>query len=192
MATEVKLPRLGQGMEAGTIVKWLKAEGEPVRKGEPLYELDTDKATQEVEAEADGVLLRIAVEQGEVPVGRTIAVIGAEGEDVSLEAAAEPPVRESAPAERAPEAPAAEPARVREDRAEERADGRLKASPLARRIAREHGIPLDRVRGTGPEGRIVAEDVERAAAQPAPAAAPVPVGEVETIPLTSIRRTIAR
>ncbi len=79
MATEVKLPRLGQGMESGTIVKWLKAEGEPVKKGEPLYELDTDKVTQEVEAEADGVLLAIAVREGEVPVGQTIAVIGNAG-----------------------------------------------------------------------------------------------------------------
>ncbi len=82
MATEVKLPRLGQGMESGTIVKWLKAEGEPVKKGEPLYELDTDKVTQEVEAEADGVLLKIVVADGEVEVGTTIAVIGSEGEDV--------------------------------------------------------------------------------------------------------------
>ena len=80
MASEVKLPRLGQGMEAGTIVKWLKSEGDPVEKGEPLYELDTDKVTQEVEAEASGVLLRIAVAEGEVPVGQTIAFIGEEGE----------------------------------------------------------------------------------------------------------------
>src|SRR6476469_37096 len=83
MATEVKLPRLGQGMESGTIVKWLKAEGEPVQKGEPLYELDTDKVTQEVEAEASGVLLKIAVQEGEVEVGRTIGVIGEEGEAVA-------------------------------------------------------------------------------------------------------------
>src|SRR5919202_3821927 len=82
MATEIKLPRLGRGMESGTIVKWLKSEGEPVEKGEPLYELDTDKVTQEVEAEASGVLLKIAVAEGEVPVGQTIAVIGEEGEDV--------------------------------------------------------------------------------------------------------------
>ena len=66
MATEVKLPRLGQGMESGTIVKWLKGEGEPVKKREPLYELDTDKVTQEVEAESDGVLLKIVVADGEV------------------------------------------------------------------------------------------------------------------------------
>src|SRR5947208_5588422 len=82
MASEVKLPRLGQGMESGTIVKWLKGEGDPVEKGEPLYELDTDKVTQEVEAEASGVLLKIAIAEGEVPVGRTVAFIGSEGEAV--------------------------------------------------------------------------------------------------------------
>ncbi len=71
MATEVKLPRLGQGMESGTIVSWLKNEGEQVERGEPLYELDTDKVTQEVEADASGVLLRIAIQEGEVEVGRT-------------------------------------------------------------------------------------------------------------------------
>src|SRR5919202_113943 len=85
MATEIKLPRLGQGMESGTIVKWLKSEGDEVEKGEPLYELDTDKVTQEVEADASGVLLKIAVQEGEVPVGQTIAVIGEEGEEVSVE-----------------------------------------------------------------------------------------------------------
>ena len=82
MASEVKLPRLGQGMEAGTIVKWLKSEGEPVQKGEPLYELDTDKVTQEVEAEASGVLIKISIPEGEVEVGRTIAFIGEQGEAV--------------------------------------------------------------------------------------------------------------
>jgi pyruvate dehydrogenase E2 component (dihydrolipoamide acetyltransferase) len=191
VATEVKLPRLGQGMEAGTIVKWLKAEGEPVTKGEPLYELDTDKVTQEVEAEADGVLLKIAVESGEAAVGTTIAVIGREGEQVSL-------ATEPAPAA-AKDEPAAAPAPVEKAEpaaATSRANGRIKASPLARRIARERDIDLAEIAGTGPDGRIVAEDVERAAAAPArPAAAPapaVPVGEVESIPLPSIRRTIAR
>src|ERR1044071_6289872 len=83
MASEVKLPRLGQGMESGTIVRWLKAEGDQVEKGEPLYELDTEKVTQEVEAEASGVLLKIAISEGEVDVGHTVAVIGEQGEDVS-------------------------------------------------------------------------------------------------------------
>src|SRR5690349_9050799 len=85
MAAEVKLPRLGQGMESGTIVRWLKSEGDKVEKGEPLYELDTDKVTQEVEADADGVLLKIAIREGEVPVGQTIAFVGAEGEPVPEE-----------------------------------------------------------------------------------------------------------
>src|SRR5919199_2013916 len=103
MATEIKLPRLGQGMESGTIVKWLKSEGDSVEKGEPLYELDTDKVTQEVEADASGVLLRIAVQEGEVEVGHTIAVIGEQGESVSDEAPAaeepaEPDAKREAPA----------------------------------------------------------------------------------------------
>ena len=75
MATEVKLPRLGQGMESGTIVRWLKAEGDSVKKREPLYELDTDKVTQEVESDLDGILLKIVVQEGEVEVGSTIAMI---------------------------------------------------------------------------------------------------------------------
>ena len=83
MATEVKLPRLGQGMESGTIVRWLKTEGDSVAKGEPLYELDTDKVTQEVEAESDGVLLKIVIADGEVDVGTTVGIIGAQDEDVA-------------------------------------------------------------------------------------------------------------
>ena len=83
MATELTLPRLGQGMEAGTIVRWLKAEGDKVEKGEALYELDTDKVTQEVEADASGTLLKILAGEGEeIAVGKRIAVIGEEGEDV--------------------------------------------------------------------------------------------------------------
>jgi pyruvate dehydrogenase E2 component (dihydrolipoamide acetyltransferase) len=208
MANEVKLPRLGQGMESGTIVKWLKSEGDQVEKGEPLYELDTDKVTQEVEAEASGVLLKIAVAEGEADVGTTIAVIGEQGEDVSA-IASEPaqPVEEAAQEEGSPGA-AREPERERgreataaEQIAEARqpaqgngAGARIKASPLARRIARERGIELGELKGTGPEGRVVAEDVERAAAGGPATAAPAatPAGEVERIPLTSVRRTIVR
>src|SRR3954468_18959317 len=109
MATEVTLPRLGQGMESGTIVKWLKSEGDRVEKGDPLYELDTDKVTQEVEADASGVLLKIAVAGGEVDVGRTIAVIGEEGEEVSVaENGAAQAAPEASPAEREPDRGAAE------------------------------------------------------------------------------------
>ena len=219
MATEVKLPRLGQGMESGTIVKWLKGEGEQVKKREPLYELDTDKVTQEVEAEADGILLKIVVPSGEVEVGRTIAFIGSEGEDVpsgnggapaatedKADDAAEPdeqPEEEGSPAdemdderERGRQAAAAtaeaETAAVAD--APVRPDGRVKASPLARRLAREKGIDIAQLQGSGPEGRIVAEDVEHgtvAAPKAAPAAAAA-AGEIEEIELTSTRKTIAR
>ncbi len=233
MASQVTLPRLGQGMESGTIVRWLKAEGDSVEKGEPLYELDTEKVTQEVEADAGGVLLKILVAEGEVDVGKPIAVIGEEGEDVpdepsgngasakkvgaeeeeatpdrvepdeggeeiGVEKPAEGPAREderergrAAGVEDAGAAPAApsEPSPRRDG-------GRIKASPLARRLARERGIDLASVRGSGPEGRIVAEDVERGAAQPAAPAAAAPAavapGEIEEVALTSLRKTIAR
>jgi pyruvate dehydrogenase E2 component (dihydrolipoamide acetyltransferase) len=195
VADEVKLPRLGQGMEMGTIVRWLKGEGDPVQKGEPLYELDTDKVTQEVEAEASGVLLKIAVREGEVPVGQTVAVIGAEGEQVELGTSAAAPAAE--PPEEAPPA-VATPEPVADvspppPSSPSTNGGRVKASPLARRIARERGIDLASVRGTGPDGRIVAEDVERAETAPrAVPSAPVVTGEIESVPLTSVRRTIAR
>jgi pyruvate dehydrogenase E2 component (dihydrolipoamide acetyltransferase) len=204
MANEVKLPRLGQGMESGTIVKWLKSEGDEVEKGEPLYELDTDKATQEVEAEVAGVLLKIAVPEGEVPVGQTIAVIGEQGEEAEITAAEEvdeAPEEEGSPGEerepereRGREASAAEQITQVREPTENGAGTRIKASPLARRIARERGIELGSLRGTGPEGRVVAEDVERAAAgAPTPVAtAAAPAGEVERQELTSVRRTIAR
>jgi pyruvate dehydrogenase E2 component (dihydrolipoamide acetyltransferase) len=220
-------------MESGTIVRWLKGEGDAVRRNEPLYELDTDKVTQEVEAETDGVLLRILVLDGEVGVGTTVAVIGAEGEDPSSIEAAEPedspapastaPAEQAAPAESAaPAAPAeqaappeqAEPAGQAEPAAPEpevvaadpttaatpsQANGRVKASPLARRIARERGVDLASVVGTGPDGRVIAKDVETAAvavdttAGSVSSSAPAsPPGQVEVIQLTSTRKTIAR
>jgi pyruvate dehydrogenase E2 component (dihydrolipoamide acetyltransferase) len=224
MASEVKLPRLGQGMESGTVVKWLKAEGDAVEKGEPLYELDTEKVTQEVEAEASGVLLKIAVPEGEVPVGTTIAYIGEAGEQVAAETETEP---EPAAEKPAPVEPEPTPVAAVAAHPERQEGERVKASPLARRLAREQGIDLAALSGTGPDGRIVAEDVERAATaappaeappvaeapppaeappvaepEPVPAAAPEPAPEparaaplpadVERVPLTSIRRTIAR
>jgi pyruvate dehydrogenase E2 component (dihydrolipoamide acetyltransferase) len=198
VATEVKLPRLGQGMESGTIVKWLKTEGDQVEKGEPLYELDTDKVTQEVEAEASGMLLKIAVSEGEVEVGKTIAFIGDEGEQVEAppeeraDGDAAQQVREARERARPVEPEEAQTQVVEPARA---ADGRVKASPLARRIARERGIDLTAISGTGPEGRVVAEDVERAAAAPAPTAAPAAAPaprEAEVVKLSSMRRTIAR
>ncbi|HSK17083.1 MAG TPA: dihydrolipoamide acetyltransferase family protein [Gaiellaceae bacterium] len=216
MSSQVTLPRLGQGMESGTIVRWLKSEGDRVEKGEPLYELDTEKVTQEVEADAGGVLLKILAGEGEeIEVGKPVAVIGEEGEafepesddsgseeeqaqqDRGAEASAEKPAEAPARAsdrERGQEAAAGEAEEepavpAAEAEAPARDGGRVKASPLARRIARERGLDLAQIHGTGPEGRIVAEDVERAEAAPAPAA---PSGEVETIPLAGMRKTIAR
>ncbi|MGH3058368.1 MAG: dihydrolipoamide acetyltransferase family protein [Gaiellaceae bacterium] len=208
MSSQVTLPRLGQGMESGTIVRWLKSEGDRVEKGEPLYELDTEKVTQEVEADASGVLLRILAKEGEeIDVGKAVAVIGEEGEEVA-EPEPEPEAAPEREAEREPEiAPESDDGRpdevetpsTPEPQVSESIEdgGRVKASPLARRIARERGIELSAISGTGPEGRIVAEDVERAEKAPAPAAAPArapapPPGEVESIPLTGMRKTIAR
>jgi pyruvate dehydrogenase E2 component (dihydrolipoamide acetyltransferase) len=203
MANEVKLPRLGQGMETGNIVKWLKSEGDAVKKGEPLYELDTDKVTQEVEAPLDGVLLKIAVSEGEAPVGAIVAFIGEAGEEVTLpEPAAAAPAVDTAASTNgtsAPEADAPPPAQDETPGGESAPaeGGRVKASPLARRIAREKGVELAQVRGTGPDGRIVAEDVERfePGAAPAPVAAQirqVQPGEVERVPLSNVRKTIVR
>ena len=196
MASQVILPRLGQGMESGTIVRWLKSEGDQVKKGEALYELDTDKVTQEVEAEADGVLLKILVAEGEVAVGKTVAVIGEPGEEVAAEAEPDAPAEEKEPEPPAVEQPQQQPAEVSAEApvAASGNGGRIKASPLARRIARERGIDLAALSGTGPEGRIVAEDVERAgAAAPEGArAAPARAGEVERVELSSLRKTVAR
>jgi pyruvate dehydrogenase E2 component (dihydrolipoamide acetyltransferase) len=180
-------------MEAGTIVRWLKSEGDAVEKGEPLYELDTDKVTQEVEADASGVLLKILAGEGEeIEVGKRIAVIGEEGEEVAADEAA-PKTQEKA--EEKEEAPKPEPLpaeRIEAPQEPSRANGRIKASPLARRIARERSIDLASLTGTGPDGRIVAEDVERAAAAPAYAPAAAAPLEAEVVPLTSLRKTIAR
>jgi len=202
VASQVTLPRLGQGMESGTIVRWLKSEGDQVEKGEPLYELDTEKVTQEVEAEASGILLKILVPEGEVAVGKTVAVIGEAGEELPAISGEEIPAISGEPemASQEPQAatqPQQENGRPSEPAAPaslQSAEGRVKASPLARRIARERGIDLAALSGTGPEGRIVAEDVERAAvsAPEAAPAAPVRSGEVERVELTSLRKTIAR
>ena len=186
-------------MESGTVVRWLKAEGDSVKKREPLYELDTDKVTQEVEAENDGVLLKILIDEGEVAVGTTIAYIGTEGEVV--EVSAEAPKTAAAPSPsprrgRAEGAAPSEPARDNSTQAPSTttgaANGRVKASPLARRIARERGIDLARVTGTGPDGRIVAADVEAAGDGGPAAPVAMPPAEVEVVQLTSIRKTIAR
>ena len=212
MASEVKLPRLGQGMESGTIVKWLKSEGDQVEKGEPLYELDTDKVTQEVEAEASGVLLEIAVAEGEVPRrpddrghrrgGRAGVPSRAATAASAAQEVDEDPQEEGSPGtareqerERGREAGREQIAEARQPAGHERrrAGQGLAARPPDRPRARDRA--LGRSTGTGPEGRIVAEDVERAGVSGARrrdrarAAAP---GEIERVELTTLRKTIAR
>src|SRR3954470_23617284 len=145
MPSEVKLPRLGQGMEAGTITKWLKSEGDTVEKGEPLFEIDTDKVTQEVESDFAGVLLKITLPEGEAPVGQTIGYIGKEGEAVEdagmpqsaekpAEAHARDPEREEGRRASAEEATPSEPGSSEMNQVRESSGsngGRIKASPLA-------------------------------------------------------------
>jgi len=162
---EIVMPRLSDSMEEGTILKWLKSDGEPVARGEPLAEIETDKATLTFESDAAGVL-EIVVAAGEtLPIGEVIARL----EDGSgskpapaAPAEAEAPSPAAAPTEAAPTEAAPTPATDQPAPAADRS-GRVKASPLARRIAREQGIDLHALTGTGPGGRVVRADVEDAA-----------------------------
>ena len=151
MAVEIVMPRLSDSMEEGTVAKWLVAEGAEVTRGQPLVEIDTDKATMEYESESDGTLLRILVAEGETaPIGAPIARIGSPGE----EQVAAPPPAAATP----PEAESATEAAPRAARA-----ARVNASPIAKRIAAERGVDLTAIRGSGPNGMITREDVEQAA-----------------------------
>ena len=195
MATTVVMPQMGYDMQEGTLVRWLKQEGEEVARGEAIAEIETDKAVIEMEAYASGVVLKTVVAEGStVPVGEAIAFIGVQGE----------PVPDVAPATAAPEeaAPEPEPAAETTEAAAPAAD-EVRASPVARRLAQEKGIDLTLVRGTGPNGRITRDDVlaheSSAAEAPAPAAAaPAPVEAAagrqqgELVPLSRMRQAIAR
>jgi pyruvate dehydrogenase E2 component (dihydrolipoamide acetyltransferase) len=202
MPIELKMPALSPTMEEGTLAKWLVKEGDTVKSGDILAEIETDKATMEFEAVDEGVIAKILVAEGtdEVKVGTVIALIAGEGEDVSAASAAPAPVPEKKPEPAAKEAPAPVPAPA------PKADGdRVKASPLARRLAEQQGIDLSALQGSGPGGRIVKADVDgaagkppsrpeaasapRAAAPPAPVETDIPHEEVK---LSNMRKTIAR
>jgi pyruvate dehydrogenase E2 component (dihydrolipoamide acetyltransferase) len=188
MAEDVVMPRLSDSMEEGTILNWLKSPGDTVEQGDELVEIETDKANMVYEADAGGTLIEVVAQEGAtLPIGEVIARIGEPGEAPSgdgaaakpkePEAAPEPAESPAAEAERAeaPQEPAA-PAEAPPQPAPA-GDGRVKASPLARRIAQQQGLDLAAMAGSGPGGRIVKADVERAAAAPAaptpePAAAP--------------------
>ncbi|MDQ7857811.1 MAG: dihydrolipoamide acetyltransferase family protein [Armatimonadota bacterium] len=194
---EVIMPKMGDAMTEGKVLRWMKQPGDPVARGEPIAEIETDKVNVDLEAEDEGTLAEIVVPAGEVAqVGATIAIIRREGEPAGTPAAKTPAgrpaqapaattvPRQAAVAAPAPAAPEA---------------GPVRASPLARRLAEQHGIPLASITGTGPEGRITKEDVEAAVAAreatPRAAdgmpAAPAAAGDRDE-PLSRMRQTIAR
>ena len=215
MASRVVMPKLSDTMEEGRILRWLKKEGDTIETGQALAEVETDKATVEMEAYTNGTIRKLISAEGQfAKIGELIAIIGAPGEDVSAlmpaagaaaPAAEPPPAPASAPAARAPQAPASRPAE-----SAPAAMGRsMKASPLALRMAAEAGLNLGSLQGTGPQGRIIKRDIEAALAE-APAATPARQAapqrarslslvaareagpESQDVELSSIRRTIAK
>ncbi len=223
MAETINMPKLGFDMAEGTLVRWVKQVGENINKGDVLAEIETDKATVEVESSANGVVLQHIVDEGTVvPVNAPIAVVGAEGEKVEeAKAAAEPqkvetpkadqqqqtaPPPQPTPAEQKPvaspqPAPVSSPQGAPVQQAAPVETGPIKASPLARKIARDNKIDLSHLQGTGPGGRVVRKDVEAALSSPQPSAVgrlptaapvvPISAGD-ETVPLTRLRQAIAR
>ena len=232
MAADVTMPRLSDSMEEGTILRWLKSVGDEVKRGDELVEIETDKANMTYEASDEGVLVEIVAQEGDtLPIGEVIARIGSadEAQGDGKAPVAEPDrakekKEEAAEAEEAEEAAApaqtaerprqAATERPRAAPAEADSDGRVKASPVARRMAGELGVELGSIEGSGPGGRIVKADVEAAASHapapaparereerraPAPAgagrAAPSPEtakGEVEVVELNRLQSTVAR
>lgn len=216
MPETINMPKLGFDMAEGTLIRWVKQVGENINKGDVLAEIETDKATVEVESPASGVVLQHMVDQGSVvPVNAPIAVVGNAGEKVDAPAAT-PQQTESKTDEKpaSPSTPAAAPVAQAESTpkpvsssqeapAAVEGDGHVKASPLAKKIARDNKVDLSHVQGTGPGGRVVRKDVEAAltsgatpASKPSPSM-PIPSvtpvsHEDETIQLTRLRQAIAR
>ncbi len=216
MAIAVEMPKMSDTMEEGVLVAWTVEEGDAVSAGDVIAEVETDKATMDLEAFDDGVLLKKVIAEGEaVPIGGLIAVLGKKGEDISGILAQYKQGGDGAAPVATPEPKAeAGSAPTPSGDGAARADGRLKASPLARKLASDHGLDLRMIQGTGPEGRIIKRDIEamliggaealvpvevpapERAPTPRPAvAAPVSVGE--EMPYTSVRispmrKTIAR
>jgi pyruvate dehydrogenase E2 component (dihydrolipoamide acetyltransferase) len=199
------MPRLSDSMEEGTILKWLVAEGDAVTEGQPLVEVETDKAVVPVEADAAGELLRIMVGEGATaPVGAPIAMLGVAGETLPERASAEALAAVGAPAEPAVAARSAPMAAIPASAGNGTTapGGRVKASPLARRIAAELNIEIAALAGSGPHGRVIRADVERAAAEGDPVSAPATAsepaalepakGDVTRHQLSRLQQTVAR
>ena len=185
MATVVIMPKLGLTMTEGSIEKWLKQEGDRVEKGEPLVEIITEKLNFQYEAPASGILRKILHQEGEtIPVSTPIAILAEEGEVVQEGKTFQPAPPDEVPHPEAPLRETREPAK------------RIFVSPIARRIARDKGIDLSTLKGSGPGGRIVKADVLQAAEKPTfrekIAPPPTPIPSMKTIPLKGIRRIIAK
>ena len=193
MAEVVTMPKLGFDMAEGRLVRWVKSEGEAVRKGEVLVEIETDKATVEVEAAVSGTVRKHLVNEGtSVPIGTPIAVLGDPEESLDLESLGAAP-RASSPETAVPSRPVAvaEPSRPALILpSPEPAAGQVKASPLARRLAAERGLDLAAIAGSGPGGRVVKRDIQAALQDTPPASGPV--GETERIPVSKLRGLIGR
>src|ERR1041385_3798046 len=212
MATKVIMPKLSPTMEEGQISRWLKKEGDKVSMGEPLAEIDTDKATMEMQALGNGVLRKILINEGQsAPLGQIIAVIGEPNEDISsllseAPAAASKPEQEQpkeqeqpapapapVPAPQQPKVAAAAAGTVGDGRPPQAAtsdSARLIVSPLAARMAAEAGLDLRSLQGSGPGGRIIKRDIEAAISQPKPQPSyprPVGVGQIPQIGASAYR-----
>jgi pyruvate dehydrogenase E2 component (dihydrolipoamide acetyltransferase) len=213
MANIIEMPKLSDTMTVGTLIKWLKKEGDAVKSGDMLAEVETDKATMELESFFDGTLLAIYVKAGsQVPLGAALCAIGKPGEKVdapateaatapaATPAAAPAPQATSAPATQAAPAPApAPPPSAPASAPAPETGGRVRISPLARKLAAEKGVSTAGLAGTGPGGRIVRADILSAPAKgSAPAAAKAPLGskgpiqEDKVVPVSNMRATIAR
>jgi pyruvate dehydrogenase E2 component (dihydrolipoamide acetyltransferase) len=207
--TEVTMPSMGADMTEGTIVKWLKAEGDQVKRGDKLAEIETDKTVVEMESYNEGLLKKIVIGEGElVPVGQVIAYIGGADDKVPDAPAAAPKAAATPapePAAAAPAAPEAKPAPAPQPvaaapnapaAAASNSDGRVKASPMARKLATERGLSISQIPGTGPGGRVTRDDVLNF--RPSPAFAQVMPQMVQRTvdgsdtPLTNMRKAIAR
>ena len=199
MAETISMPKLGFDMAEGTLVRWLKKEGETVNKGEVLAEIETDKATVEVESSAEGIVRKLLVDEGAVvPVNTPIAVVGTA--DEKIETAAPKPEKPSPVQATEAEKPPV-PTGTATGNMPAQAPAPAKASPLARKVAGELGVDLSKVKGSGPGGRIVRRDVEVAlqfaprtpqGASPAPVVQQVPSATDELLPMSKLRQAIAR
>lgn len=200
MAVAIKLPRMSDTMEEGTIVSWFVKVGDQVKSSEMIADVETDKATMELENFEKGEVLHLNVEEGEtIPVETVIAIIGKKGEDFQHlleEAPAAPAVEENAQEVSAPaveETPTPTPvAATSASTSNNSSNGRVFASPLAKKMAEEQGIDLGSVNGTGDNGRIVKKDIENYVPSAAPSSGTVGVESYEDVPVTQMRKTIAK